>query len=403
MAHKSTKVVFTCKNTPNILLLMAIEKDEESDKVIRFSVVPWGHINMAELDNAIRAANLSQHSFEFTFIRDIVPIREDRYHLSIGGLDLESAARDLIETKQLRGMASRNFILATSKPYSTPDADIYEESYYFEDRLPFAQNVAIVSTHLWEQLSSNPDLDVLKPDGRRSIIPFLHYCFAMIALDKSVSAPIAYHTQTYGCPFDYCYEPKDIDYFFKIGRFCDDCTQLILKEMSKGKLSVTQFNSTKRLLNLAVGRSVNYGFTSCFISYGEPDKEFAKKLDEGLRSKGIETWMYEMHSTPGKRTWSEIIEKRRAYDKFLVICSAKSLSRDGVLKEIEQQVDENPKKIVPISIDHSWLKPRFVVKRGKYDLKPFLRDLNYADFTVKTFEHALDDLVMALLGGTDTD
>jgi hypothetical protein len=382
---------------------MVIEKDKESDKVIRFSLVPWGHINVAELDNAVRSSNLSQHSFEFSNIRSIVPIREDNYSLASGNLDLERAAKDLMKRKRFRSMASGNIILVTSRPYSTPDANIYDESYYLDDRLQFAENIAIVSTHLWEQLSPNPDLYVLKPDGRRAIVPFLHYCFAMIALDRCVSAPIAYHTQTLGCPFDYCYEPKDIDYFFKTGKFCDDCNQHVLEELSKGKLSISQFNSMKRLLNLAVGRPVNYGLTSCFISYGEPDKEFAKKLDEGLRNKGIETWMYEMHSTPGKRTWSEIIEKRRSYDKFLVICSVKSLSRDGVLKEIEQQVDENPRKIVPISIDHFWLKPRFVVKRGKSDLKPFLRDLNYADFTVKTFEHALDRLVISLQGDNETD
>ena len=71
-------------------------KNQKDKNTIRFSVMPWGHINMAELDNAVRAANLSQHSFEFTLTRDIVPILEDRYRLSSGGLDLESAARELL-------------------------------------------------------------------------------------------------------------------------------------------------------------------------------------------------------------------------------------------------------------------------------------------------------------------
>ena len=80
-----------------------MSENRKGKNTVYFSVVPWGHMNMAELDNAIRAANLSQHSFEFTFIRDIVPILEDRYRLSNGGLDLESAARDLIVAKRLRG------------------------------------------------------------------------------------------------------------------------------------------------------------------------------------------------------------------------------------------------------------------------------------------------------------
>ena len=78
-------------------------ENQKDKNTIHFSIVPWGHINMAELDNAIRAANLSQHSFGFTLIRDILPILEDRYRLSSGGLDLESAARDLIVAKRLRG------------------------------------------------------------------------------------------------------------------------------------------------------------------------------------------------------------------------------------------------------------------------------------------------------------
>jgi hypothetical protein len=368
---------------------------------IKFSVVPWGHINMGELDNAIRSANFSQESFEFSQVQKIVPIQENRYILSSGALDLEKAARNLIKRKQFKSMKSNYTILVTSKPYSTPDADIYKESYYFDDNLTFAENVSIVSTYLWEQLPRNPALYVLAPDGRRSIVPFLHYCFAMIALDKCVSAPFAYHMQTFGCPFDYCYNPSDIDYFFKNYKFCDACNECLLKEVRTGKASIKNINSVKKLLNIAVGKPASYGFFKCFISYGKPDEEFAKKLDEGLRDKGIRTWMYAMNYTPGKRTWAEIIEQRRTSDKIIVICSALSLSRDGILKEIEQQIDEDPGKIIPVSIDQLWQEPSFPVKRGEHDLKPSLRDRNCADFATKPFNEALNKLAMALQEGTD--
>lgn len=135
----------------------------------------------------------------------------------------------------------------------------------------------------------------------------------------------------------------------------------------------------------------------CFICYGEPDLSFARKLNTGLNNKGIATWMYVMDYTPGQRTWREIIDNRRISHKFLVICSIASLSRSGVLKEIEQQVDEDLEKIVPISIDSQWTSSSFVVERGGSNLKPFLLDRNYADFVTKPFDVALDKLIKGIL------
>lgn len=135
---------------------------------------------------------------------------------------------------------------------------------------------------------------------------------------------------------------------------------------------------------------------SCFICYGEPDKAFAEKLRIALNNKEIPTWMYSMDYTPGRRTWKEIIDNRRASHKVLVICSTASLSRDGILKEIEQQIDENPDKVIPVSIDLGWTESTFIIKRGATDLKPFLRERNYADFATESFNEALDRLAKAI-------
>lgn len=136
--------------------------------------------------------------------------------------------------------------------------------------------------------------------------------------------------------------------------------------------------------------------SSCFICYGEPDKAFAEKLRNALNNKEIPTWMYSMDYTPGRRTWKEIIDNRRISHKVLVICSTASLSRDGILKEIEQQIDENPDKIIPVSIDLDWTESTFIIRRGDTDLKPFLSDHNYADFVTKTFNEALAKLAKAI-------
>ena len=124
-------------------------------------------------------------------------------------------------------------------------------------------------------------------------------------------------------------------------------------------------------------------YYSAFVSYGEPNKKFAEKLRKDLEDKGVTCWLYSLDGTVGKRTWEEIIQKRREADKMIILCSADSLVRDGVLKEIEEQLDEDPEKIIPISLDDLWKHKGFMVKRGERDLKPFLMERNYSDFSTK--------------------
>jgi len=136
---------------------------------------------------------------------------------------------------------------------------------------------------------------------------------------------------------------------------------------------------------------------TCFICYGEPDLDFAKNLVAGLKAEGVSCWLYSMDATPGRKTWAEIGMKRREADKMIVLCSARSLVRDGALKEIEEQIDEEPDNIIPISLDDVWKQSGFGVMRGQRDLKPFLLDKNYADFTKRTkYEESLNKLLKGL-------
>ena len=81
---------------------------------------------------------------------------------------------------------------------------------------------------------------------------------------------------------------------------------------------------------------------------------------------------------------------------MIVVCSAKSLIRDGVLKEIEEQIDEDPEKIIPISLDDLWKSNGFRVERGSRDLKPFLLDPNYADFSNSAYSKPFKKLLSSL-------
>ena len=82
---------------------------------------------------------------------------------------------------------------------------------------------------------------------------------------------------------------------------------------------------------------------------------------------------------------------------MIVLCSGNSLVRDGALKEIEEQVNEDPDKMVPVSCDNLWKEPGFKVMRGSRDLKPFLLDRNYADFSdAESYGKSLERLLKGL-------
>jgi hypothetical protein len=112
--------------------------------------------------------------------------------------------------------------------------------------------------------------------------------------------------------------------------------------------------------------------------------------------KGVTCWLYSIDATVGKRTWREIGEKRRGADKMIALCSCSALIRDGMLKEIEEQLDGDPDKLVPISLDDIWVQPGFKVIRGARDLQPFLVERNYADFKNLPYEDALARLLKGL-------
>jgi uncharacterized protein YjbI with pentapeptide repeats len=157
----------------------------------------------------------------------------------------------------------------------------------------------------------------------------------------------------------------------------------------------------QELLDVLPGAVAEIEHDSCFISYGQPDLEFAKRLYEGLKTNGVSCWVYDMDKTVGKRIWPEIKHMLAKYERMVVICSARALVRDAVLKEIGEQIDEEPDKLVPISLDDLWKEPGFRVMRGSDDLKPFLMNRNYADFAgweadSKRYDKGLEELLRGL-------
>ena len=138
-------------------------------------------------------------------------------------------------------------------------------------------------------------------------------------------------------------------------------------------------------------------YYSCFISHGEPDRAFAEKLYDDLKGQGISCWLFSKDYTPGEPSRREILEVRRAAEKMIVLCSANGLVRDNFLNEIEDQIDEDPAKIVPIPLDKLWRHPGFKIERGSRNLKKFLNEPNYADFSdASKYEETLEWLAKKL-------
>ena len=81
-------------------------------------------------------------------------------------------------------------------------------------------------------------------------------------------------------------------------------------------------------------------FYTCFVSYGSPDSDFAKRLYNDLTGKEVRCWKYDESAVIGRGIWANIDQAIGVYDKVVVICSRDSLNRPGVLNEIERALQK---------------------------------------------------------------
>jgi uncharacterized protein YjbI with pentapeptide repeats len=119
-----------------------------------------------------------------------------------------------------------------------------------------------------------------------------------------------------------------------------------------------------------------------FISYGSPDVEFARKLKKSLTKNGVSTWFFEDDADFGQKLHKMMRENIRKYDRVLLICSEKSLTRPGVLNEIEQTLSREAREggssiFIPINLDNHIFSDEF----GNKDISQEILDRVAADFT----------------------
>jgi hypothetical protein len=355
---------------------------------IRFDVVQWGlGVTTAAVENATRRANAVQKSFVFRRVPGPPqPLNDRRLKSKLvpDGLLLE----DGVVSLDKRGLLPKgNVILVTARGYTDSDPDIDPARdrldnglYFFEDEVDSTPRAAIVSTYLWSQLGQNPAVPGFARE--RPLTPYLLFCFAQIALSRFVPES-DYHETDLGCPFDYNDTVRNIDQWFERSelflphRDCKLCAPVLTSALNSGELPFPVLSAAIELLKWSYELARQSPYLSAFISYGQPDADLAARLRNDLRDMGVNTWLYAADARAGNRTWHEITQARQSAERFLILCSSSAFVRDGVLHELENQIDERPDLIIPILIDDEWTKEEFKLKRGRRDLKSELVSRNW--------------------------
>jgi uncharacterized protein YjbI with pentapeptide repeats len=143
---------------------------------------------------------------------------------------------------------------------------------------------------------------------------------------------------------------------------------------------------------------------SVFISYGGPDAPFARRLRDALQRNGVRTFFFDTDALPGTRLHTVMRDGVNQYDRIVLVCSAASLIRPGVLNEIEQALIREAagggeSYIVPITVDDfvfRWAPPPDRAYLADEIRSRVVADFANADRDDVVFSAALTRLLKAL-------
>lgn len=96
--------------------------------------------------------------------------------------------------------------------------------------------------------------------------------------------------------------------------------------------------------------------SSVFISYGGPDEEIARSINQYLVSNNVRTWFFPEDALPGQKLHRVMSDAVAKHDRVVLICSVSSLQRPGVQNELERVLEREAREggseiLIPISID----------------------------------------------------
>ena len=160
---------------------------------------------------------------------------------------------------------------------------------------------------------------------------------------------------------------------------------------------INSFNSEAILIDV-VNESDMY--KTLFISYGGSDKENAIKIKNSLKSKGIKTWFFPDDALPGDKLHRVMHDGVNNHDRVLLICSEQSLSRTGVLNEIERVLEREANEggqdiLIPITID-SYVYRDWASERKDIASQIRNRVISKVDVNSDEFEDQIDKIVRVL-------
>jgi hypothetical protein len=94
-----------------------------------------------------------------------------------------------------------------------------------------------------------------------------------------------------------------------------------------------------------------------FISYGGPDECTVTAINKKLKSKGVKTWFFPDDALPGEKLHRMMHNGVNNHDRVLLVCSKNSLTRHGVLNEIERVLEREAREggieiLIPITLDN---------------------------------------------------
>lgn len=151
-------------------------------------------------------------------------------------------------------------------------------------------------------------------------------------------------------------------------------------------------------LRSVLGRALLRGYRSVFISYGGPDEGSAKHLAEVLESHGVTVWWFTRDAVPGQKLHRLMFDGVASHDRIVLLCSESSLSRNGVLNEIERVLEREAREggsgiLIPISLD-DYVFSRW--RPARTDLADQVRSRVIADYDDVLHGDGLRQLLHAL-------
>jgi hypothetical protein len=208
------------------------------------------------------------------------------------------------------------------------------------------ENAAIVSTYGWKSFSKYP------------IEKGLEYIIAAILPDIHHASTIS-HSETRGCPNDFCDELSEVDKGIQTGEYCDACRRRLFSDVEKGHISHAELTAVYRILDHVADRRI------CFVIM-----PFDKRFDR----------VYEIiRSTVAAQSFHCIRSDEIFQTRSVMNIVNEMLARSELI--IADLTNRNPNVFYELGFAHALGKNSILMSQKKTDVPFDLRHRQYFTYT----------------------